>query len=659
MLVERRRDRRGESMRNPHRSSKESQENAVRFGAAVIGVLIVGAVSWFVGGGGIGMILGSLVLGVVVAARAISLPLAIAIITIWTFFTWLVGGVVVEAYFLASPVAGWILAGISLTPIVIGCICWNYFRLTAGRRGSPMAPTQDGHILSALAGPVLVVMVVVGTMLRYGNAGMAWALGGDARNQVDQFVIAHFQTPAAGSLVAAITPRSMLNSMLTVFTSSPFSTTSLATDQVLLTMRGLTAITTLAVVLSCLSAGTLMIQIARGRGWGIHWAIVAASLIPLTGIGVGIGIYGGFVTALLVIPLITFSLVLATAIHQGRLPQSVVVLLLVTMGATVIIVLLLWSFIAPTAIALLGLGTITSWRILSRRLRLMFIAVVIGGVVVLAPLIKDWGREVLESNIFAWGGSITAPSATILLVTPLAVFAMVLATGTHRPAHFLWAYSIGLVSSLMMIAVIVYEPAGPPVWSYYGSKVAWIWIAASLPLAVLPIAQFAGCFASSNEAKNVNADEVNGPLRRQFSMGFALLLTLVIAQSLSPIASPFIDYSLVPFMARSPIGGGFTAPTPQALDVVLKSANRGEPVVVWSVNDPGNDRLSNFLLGLYPVNKNDQFQIWAYDQTEDISTLCTLLSRNPSRVVITRYAGLREVIIHDCGIPNPSVEMAP
>jgi hypothetical protein len=135
------------------------------------------------------------------------------------------------------------------------------------------------------------------------------------------------------------------------------------------------------------------------------------------------------------------------------------------------------------------------------------------------------------------------------------------------------------------------------------------------------------------------------------------LVTLFFIQQVSPVWSPLVSYSLLPRSWDSLILSGWSAPSVPAVDYALRVGETGKPAVIWNVTDAGNDRIANFLLDLYPQNQADDFKGWAYFQTPDISSLCDLLKRDPTRTVFTRDVLLPESISANCGIEDPQFEV--
>ena len=91
------------------------------------------------------------------------------------------------------------------------------------------------------------------------------------------------------------------------------------------------------------------------------WATVTAALLPLAGLGVGVGVLQGFGSALMVVPLATLALILAMSLQRRTIELADQLVLVATLAEVTIVILLTWAFAIGPVLIWLVLATARVW----------------------------------------------------------------------------------------------------------------------------------------------------------------------------------------------------------------------------------------------------------------------------------------------------------
>jgi hypothetical protein len=628
-------------------------------------VVAIGMGIWFRGGGAFVLISGSAAIGLFMLVRVLRFHDAVAILAVWTLLSWLLVGVLVQAYLAQTEAGSYVLLFGAVTPLLIGYVS----RLPVCNNGENAKSRSSAggsvFVASALAGSVLIIGSAVAALHYFGVDGVAWTLAGDARNQLSDYAEAMRIAGTSPGVAGVISPRSTLFSAVEVAGSGPGQSAVQSATGILNAMKGLWFVTVMAACLCSLSSASLLSAACGSGSRRVSMAVLTASLLPLSGIGIGVAVLEGFSTALLAAPLLTLAVVMAMSLSSGSASPGLRLVLLSTIAGAAVLVLFLWSFIALPVVVILLFGLAISWARLAPKLRIVLVATAIALALFVAPTLLKWARDIQNVNALAAGGSIPYMPVQLLVMQPILALATVLGLGTNTAIRRLVPYLVASAAVFVTVALIVSLPPGNATWSYYGSKAAWIWALATIGLVALPIARMSGALDDSREIPNAQSNLTRGfdvvSLRRVSArvVGLALAAagTLLVVQQLSPVLSPFFQVNSLPLTAITPVRSGYFSPSPDALRTVRSETQTEVPIVIWRVTDPVNDRYANFLVDLYAPHTSPVFRDWAYRMTPEIQSLCALLAVEPERTVVTRLPSLEADIVFHCGIDNPRVRL--
>lgn len=604
-------------------------------------VLVVGLAAWVAGYGGWPLVVAALAVGVLIAGRRLGLPAAIALTVIWSLGWWTLVGEVVLMGPASDTAWQWVLGFSAAGPVAVGFVLHALVPADV-----PRTSVSWRHAAAALVGPVAFLIAVGIALRRFGMDGLGWAMSGDARNTI-QSAREMFPTVIGGQGIT-IDPTIALYSLLAVIGSRPGGGGSepVVFDQAIVTLAATVAI---AVVLMCLSSAALLVQAVGDRRVPVA-AVVGASVAPLLGIGIGVGLQDGFVSALMAIVIVTSSLVVAALALAPDCDPRVRLIALASLVVAMGLLLFTWAYASVAVLPLLVAVVVYAWRGWDRAPRAI---VMVGGALTLAALLSfmpRWIDHTITNNVFGMTGTIVAPTVWLLLiiVAALAVPVLLLREDCGRP--FLIAALAAALAVTAFVTLIIYQPPGPPGYPYYAGKLTWVWSAAVLGLAFLPVVY----------AVDGRADaERTGTARGGRAGLCGVLLVLMVLMGLrfaSSLDSPVLATQPIPPAAFSQIARGWTNPSAAAVSAARQAAQTPN-VVVWDINDPGNDRLSNFWLDLIPSNRGGDLKGWAYLTSGELPSLCDLLSRDPTRTVVTLNPDLEGDIRRTCGIAQPNVRV--
>ena len=623
--------------------------------AAIALIIAVGVGGWLLGIGAWITVTVAFAAAVVVAARSMRFPVALVLVTATAFSLFFLAGVADRLGLVPDGTGGQgVLVVLGLIPLVGAILVARVSSL----RGEISQVTPWMTLIASGVAPAVFLLAAAVTRARYGINGVYWTLGGDARLHIDEFLLRH--GPGAGP-ADALSPWSTFHGLMLALTARPDRASASVSALTVDAIEASWAATLLAAALTSVAASAVVVSVADRIGSRALIAIIVAGFLPLMGIGLGVSVLLGFTTALAVIPLVTLSLIAAMELTRAEQAPVLRILLLLAAFALAVLVLFGWSFAAAAPLAVAMFALLVAWRGLGRRGRVLIGALVIVSALGAGPAVLRFATTLRETSPLDWEGSMAPIAPALLAVTPLVTVAVI---GDLRRRD-LWLRMapiiVGSVATAVLVTYMAYSYAAGPTWSYYASKTAWVWIAASLGVVALPLVRLASGFVSP---ENSRRDASTSAHRGRCLGAIAGLLaagavTLLVGQTLSPAASPVANVTLLPWSVNRPMLDGGYIPTPTATKDALFAGETGQPAVIWESGDPGNDRLANFILELYPWNKADDFRTWASQSDGSTAWLCELMARNPERVVYARSATIREALIVECGIPNPRVESLP
>ena len=323
-----------------------------------------------------------------------------------------------------------------------------------------------------------------------------------------------------------------------------------------------------------------------------------------------------------------------------------------------IVVLFTWAYVVVGLLPLLLAVIWWSWRAWSRWMRIVVVGTALVGSAGLLTFMPRWIHHTIGNNVFSMTGTIVAPTTWLLVIAAFGIVALICWPGQHGGRRFLVAALAATLAATAMVLLIIYEPAGPPGYPYYAAKLTWVWTASILPLAFVPVIYVfgRGRRSSVTASAGLGLRGVRSDALALIGAGAMAIAILVGVRTFSTLDSPFLVIQPIPWSWSSPIANGWTNPSVGAVAAARAAANTPN-AVVYGVTDPGNDRLANFWLNVIPDNAGGDFKGWAYYTTGDIASICDLLSRDPTRTVVTRDAGIEKTIREACRISAPRVKI--
>jgi hypothetical protein len=367
-----------------------------------------------------------------------------------------------------------------------------------------------------------------------------------------------------------------------------------------------------------------------------------ASLLPVTGLGLGVLLRDGFLPTLVVVVVATTTMALLTWAHQQD-PSDPGVDAAVLVSAAALPVL---AFTWTPAFGIVALGCVPTWlkalsagRVRTRTLRL--VGMLIGGGLGSAYCLYMLGRS---ERYIAIAGSIAPPNPLVTLAVAAVVVAIASTGVSGLPGRAFVPWSAGTLAAVgVVIYAVTEQPPGLP-WNYFPAKVAWTWVLVCLPFLLLPFTRAA------------HSDDSAGADRARLTRWGPVVALLVIV-GISPVPSPVLPTSTQWVNATDrPLDsvGDWRYPSADALRLAVDLVDRPDRYVVFRV-DGFNDVLTNFWLSARdPVEgyfTEDEFITWQYGGShENFNRLCDLLELQPERVVVVTHSAAAGEVRAACGI---------
>ena len=486
-------------------------------------------------------------------------------------------------------------------------------------------------VASASVGGVLVVV----TVLLAGRADsfglVAWSASGDARLHL---LFARMVLEEGGLHGTPFSFQPEYQEALTALFLSTHGRGTLAPGALLEhDLRGVAQLSTTLTVLWTLTTSATLLGLAPLRGRAAWAVVAAASLIPVTGLALGVVIRDGFLPILLLVPLVLCSLtVLAWLNTTDRLGTSVTV----AAGVSAVAIPLLAFTWTPHAVAV-GVASVLPWLRTLRagdqrapRLALMVLGTAAGAAYCLFVMSQ-------AGDFVDIPGAIAAPTPVTAALVPLLV--LLIAVGRWS-AIGLGAFVPYLVGTVAAAAVTTYavlvQPPGLP-WNYFPAKVAWTWLLVGFPLLLVP-------FAHPRVSPGRPLTVVTG------AMG-VVIAALVVSPVTSPVLPNTIAWTQSGQLPTRTIAE-WDQPDVASLRLAVRLGHPRTRYVVYGVS-PEDDRLTNFWLAAYdpydgPTNQ-DEFIRWGYRETGTAADVCELLALQPYRVVATADPVAEQQLRELCG----------
>ena len=600
-----------------------------RLGHVLVLVLgVAGVAQWWAGLAPLSLLAASYLAILGLLARALPLRIA-APGALLVQHTVLLVLVLVVPVVLGGPLRPGVALGILLVP----CLAVLPDGLVARGGGGDLVRVPWPTVLAgATGGAVMVVTVVVAA--RGDDLGIAaWSASGDARLHL---LFSRMILEEGGLHGEPLRYQPEYQDSLTALLLDTHGRAMLARGELLEhDLRGLGQLSTGMTVLWTLASTAALTGLGALRGRAA-WAVVAvASVLPLTGLGLGVLLRDGFLPILLLVPLVLCSMSVLAWLFTTERSGTPVTVAVGASAAALPVLAFTWT---PVAVAV-GAASLPVWlRTVrpgeQRPWRLVLMVLGSGSAAAYTLFVLTHTEGFVQIN-----GSITAPAPVIGLLVPLVVLLVALGGWSAIPFRAFTPYFVGTIAAAGITAYAVWvQPAGLP-WNYFPSKVAWIWVLVGVPLLLVPFAHPRA-----------------GAGRRSRVIAGALCVLLGVS-SLSPLTAPVLPHALGWLdggRAPTPTLSTWEQPDVAALRLAVRLGAGRTRYVVYRVV-PEEDRITNFWLAAHEpygeLGDDSRFVGWAYGETGTAADICALLALQPDRVVATADPAAEAELGAQCGRP--------
>jgi hypothetical protein len=597
---------------------------------AVLALDAVGAACWWVGVAPLPLLIAGYVAAGGLLLRWLAPSVAAAGGLVLASFV-VLGGLLTVPLVLDGPLRPGTALGMLLAPSL----------LVLGTMRSEGAPAPGGGSVrpdrswwaAGVGGAVLVATVLVaGRGDRFG--WYAWAASGDARNHT---LLARRVIADGGLHGASLDGAPLFQEAVYGLLSATHGRGTVGAGALL--ERDLAVLATgscFLFVLWSLLAVLGLVAVGPVGGRPQPSVLAAASLVPVSGIAAGVLLADGFVSTLLLVPLVLATL---TVLSGGPRPRTTA-----ATTATVVLTAMalpLLSFTWTPFFGVLALACVPFWlravrESIGRTRAVRLAAMLLGG-----GAGSAYCLQVLRATEGAvtYGGAVNGPSPVLALAIVLGFAAVVLtgASTTARTALIPWLTATGVLVALVVV-VVALQPADAR-WNYYPAKTAWTWTLVLLPMLLLPLAH-------------------PRPVVRRRGVAVGALAFLMAIAATSSTASPLPPTNLgwltapaEPTELRRSIGD-WANPSASGLGRAVQLLDGPDPYVVFRV-DPAEDKRTNFWLALRepaPADLLDSAMVrWAYSYDGTAEALCPILKQEPSRVIVTTDPSAGDDVRDACG----------
>lgn len=532
----------------------------------------------------------------------------------------------------------------------------------------------------SLAGSITAVAVVVSAHVKFGTSAFSWVLSGDARNHLD---FTHFVVGQGGltPAVFAVGP-ALSNGLVAILTLGPQGDIDIAGIVLQREALALEALSLTSIAIWCFAAAVLVATVSTSSTVVTRIAASLASFLPLAGVCVGVALRDGFLSSLLVIPVLTSVLAVSTWVWRTNAQRLETQVLLLAMCAGAFDASALWSGFALFPV--LAMLTVTCALLVRRGVLsfanacLQLAAALVFGALPLLPGILT-GTSVGAITI---GGAIVPPSfAAFCGVLFVVAFRWL---SLQEPPLHLAQYFAGSAAVVLALSWAMLAQENANRWNYYPAKLSWTWISVTIPLLVWVLVPRQWHSQQALPEREPATDSVprpgqeeNGVSRRISRTPYLpdvlqMVLPMVGMAAIfyfgSPLPSPFLSEKPPGPLGGFSIPSGWNQPSASVMNAVIESGStrQSSKVVFWDFSDPGNDRIANFWLASYDVPmqmgtlvQRSSFAGWAYTyEPGALDHLCQLLEAEPNRSVRTSNPKLPQDVAARCGIAN-RVEVRP
>lgn len=535
---------------------------------------------------------------------------------------------------------------------VLGAVLLLVSRSRGRDRTTEWMPSRWGVALSITSG---VLAVAAWIASRGPSYGIAWAMGGDARNHVTVMR----QILADGGITVGFlkTYPAAVNALAAVIAGA--GDRGQSAGQLILNDAHALATTYLlcAIAIALLLAGALIEILPRAARYGrkLSGPVLVVLFVAAASAGspfvLGMALVDGFFSAYGALAAALAGVVLALRFH--RAPRVGIACLIPMMAAT-LLTFVSWTLLVVVPGTLLAEMTVLAIRtmVMSRRevgserwgrlvvLRwaniagaLATVGAVVGVIVVLMPRF---------ATVFINAGSSRASYPFMLLVLGLIAAGAGLSVVSRSARHQMLVPLVVAVAGALTILWLTRLPGSGNTWTYYALKANWLVSSSLLWVAFAPIVLWL--------ARDVESTTL--PRRQRLSRFGAASAGAVAVFLLVGSATSAPEPVLI--AAR-----GWIQPSGEVINEVVRSADNGKPYVLWGWSDVGNDKLGNFWsvlawastsAGEYTGLPRSQtsYVLWAYFMNGEISQLCALAEGSPGITVYTHVASLSSDLQASC-----------
>ena len=598
--------------------------------AAVVVLTAVGAVQWWTGNPPLALLAASYVAVLGLLTRALPVRIAVPAALVVQQGV-LLALLLVVPLVLGGPLRPGVALGMLLAPclaVVPDLLLWRH-------RGTDEPVRVPLALVAAACTGGLVMVVTVLLAGREDSFGLAaWSASGDARLHL---LFARMVLEEGGLHGTPFSFQPEYQEALTALFLDTHGRGSLAPGALLEhDLRGNAQVSTaLTVVWSLVTTATLL-ALAPLRGRAMVPVVVVASLLPVTGLALGVVLRDGFLPILLLVPLIMAALAVLGWLATTDLTGTPVTVAVAVSAAAIPLLAFTWT---PHAVAV-GVACLLPWlRALrtgdQRAARLA--AIVLGTSAGAAYCVYVLHQAGTFIDI---PGAIASPKPVMAALVPLLVLLVVSTGCTSVNTSALVPYLVATVPVVGIVAYAVAVQAEGLAWNYFPAKIAWTWMLAGLPLLLVPFAH------------------PRAPGRAVVPTTGATVVLLG-ALAVSPLTSPVLPHQvawLQSGLTPSRTIAEWDQPDNASLRLAVSLGHPRTRYVVHAVS-PIDDRLTNFWLAAYdpydgPTNEDD-FITWGYYETGTVADICELLEIQPYRVVATADPGARKQLRRECGREVP------
>lgn len=486
-------------------------------------------------------------------------------------------------------------------------------------------PAGGGAVSWPAVAAVVGGVVLVATVLAAGRdeplGTVAWAGSGDARNH---FLFVRLILAEGGLHGDALSFQPLHQETLTALLVDTRGRGSLGAGDLL--ERDLLAFGRASLALAVawtLAAAAAVAGLGRLRASAAPVTAVA-SLLPLTGVGLGVALKDGFLSILLLVPLLLCTLVVLGWLATTRRRGAGVTVAVGVTAAAVPVAAFTWT---PLAVVLGGAALLPWWRAVRtpehRTARVAMVVAGVAGGAAYTVYVVTTASRLLDAY-----GAIEAPPPLVAALVPVLVLVVAVGRLTSLPVAVFAPYLAGSVVALVVTLSLVVMQPDEARWNYLPAKLAWVWLLVGLPLLLAPFAH------PRRDGRPVVA----------VGISLGAVLVLVAATFLSPLPTP---------VGRGERTiGAWTNPDGRSLRLAVDLADPSARYVVFEVRG-AEDRMTNFWLvvqdGDTGPSRGNVFFMWAYGSSGGAAEVCDLLDAQPVRVVATSNPRAEGRLRRACG----------